>query len=218
MRAALRAARTSERRVREENERLHRELEEARRSGKPAIDTNITDEELQQLEQDFPLQAKLVHRQRAIEQQLAASQAAAPPKPTDFEPLSYEPETQEVIDSVPDLVAWQYDPNAQDRFHRAIEYDTALKLDPDWKSRTPAERFAEAAERTKRAFGAAPAPAPAPSPPASPRLDPAAALAAAPASGPKSISDFRGGGPAAPLERDFSTMSDEEVMASLNPS
>lgn len=213
-RAALRAARTAERRLRDENERLQRELEDARQGKKP-VDTRITDEELEQLEQDFPLQAKLVRHQRELEQQIAAARPAAQPS-TEFEAPSYRPEVQEVIDSVPDLVAWQYDPNAQDRFQRAVEYDKALLVDPDWKGRTPAERFAEAVERTKRAFGTAPAPAPAPS--AQPQLDPAAALAAAPASGPKSISDFRGGGPAAPPERDFSAMSDEEILASLTPS
>lgn len=217
-RAALRAARTAEKRLRDENERLQRELEEARK-GKPTADTTITDEELEQLEQDFPLQAKLARRQRELEAQIAATRTAAPPPSSEFEPPSYQPETQMVIDSVPDLVAWQYDPAAQDKFQRAIEYDKALLLDPDWKGRTPSERFAEAAERTKRAFGAAPSPAPSPSAaPAATRLDPAAALAAAPVSGPKGISDFRGGGPAAPAERDFSAMSDEEVMASLTPS
>lgn len=213
-RAALRAARNAERRLRDENERLLRELEDARQGKKP-VDTHITDEELEQLEQDFPLQAKLVRRQREIEQQIAAQRPAAPAS-TEFEAPSYRPEVQEVIDSVPDLVAWQYDPNAQDRFQRAVEYDKALLVDPDWKGRSVAERFAEAVERTKRAFGATPAPAPAPS--AQPALDPAAALAAAPASGPRGISDFRGGGPAAPPERDFSAMSDEEILASLTPS
>ena len=167
--------------------------------------------------------AKLVRRQREIEAKLATASPAPAPPSQDFEPLSYSPAVQEVIDSVPDLLAWQYDPNAQDRFQRATEYDKALMHDPDWKGKSPTERFAEAAERTKRAFGAAasPSPAPAPSPSAAAaavRLDPAAAIAEAPASGPKGISDFRGGAPAAPTPPDYSPMSDEEVMASLTPS
>ena len=206
--------------MREDNERLQRDLEQARAGGQK-VDNTITDEELEQLDQDFPLQARLVRRQRELEAQIAASRQAVPAPAPEFEAPSYPPAVQEVIDSVPDLLAWQYDPNAQDRFQRAIEYDKALMVDPDWKNRSPAERFAEAAERTKRSFGTAspaPSPAPAPSPSAAPaatRLDPAAALAAAPASGPKGISDFRGGAPATALEPNYSSMTDEEVMASL---
>ena len=214
-RAALRAARTSERRLRDENEQLRRDLEQARKD-QPTSSNVVSDEELEQLEQDFPVQAKLVRRQRELEQQIAETRSAAPPPSPEFEALSYPPQVQEVIDSVPDLLAWQYDANAQDKFQRAIAYDNALRHDPDWKDKSPAERFAEAAERTKRAFGSAPAPAPTPAP--SPSAAPAAAaIAAAPASGPKGISDFRGGGPANPTQLDYSQMSDEEVIASLTP-
>lgn len=217
-RAALRAARHAEKRLRDENERLKQELEAAR-TGQAPVDSRLTDEELEQLEQDFPLQAKLARRQRELEEQIAATRTATPPAAADFEPPSYPPQVQEVIDEVPDLLTWQHDPASQDKFQRAVEYDKALLLDPDWKGRTPAERFAEAAERTKRAFAAAPAAAPSPSAaPAATRLDPAAALAAAPASGPKGISDFRGGAPASSTELDYSAMSDEAVMASLAPS
>lgn len=213
-RAALRAARHAEKRLRDENQRLTEELE-ALRAGKTPVDTEISDEELAQLEEDFPLQAKIVHQQRALVSRLA-EQAKANEPPPEFEAPSYAPHIQEVIDSVPQLVEWQFDPNAQDKFARAVEYDKALSLDPDWKSRNAADRFAEAARRTQAAFGASPVTSSSlAANAATPRIDPAAALAAAQPSGPKGISDFRGGAPAANTGINFSGMSDEAIMASL---
>lgn len=216
-RAALRASRRAEQRARDENQRLKQELEDLK-AGKGPVNTDISDEELAQLEEDFPLQAKIVHRQRELEQKLAQQPAA--PASTEFEPLSYDPAVQEVIDSVPQLVAWQFDPAAQDKFERAISYDKALVLDPDWKDKSAAERFAEAARRTEAALAPAPptpsgAPAPAAAP-AAQRTDPAAVVAAAPVEGPKGISDFRGGAPASLTPApNYAGMSDEAIMASL---
>lgn len=212
-RAALRAARHAEKRLREDNQKLIEE-NAALRQGKTAVDTQVTDAELAQLEEDFPLQAKIVRKQREIEQQLQQQQAAAQPAPG-FEAPSYDPAVQEVIDSVPQLVNWQYDPAAQDKFARAIEYDKALVIDPDWAAKPIAERFAEAARRTEAALAPAsltPAPIAAP---AAARLDPATVIANAPAAGPKGISDFRGGAPASPPSINYAGMSDEAIMASL---
>ena len=209
VRAALRASRRSEKRAQEEIERLRQE-NEALKQGKAPVNTQITDEDLAQLEADFPLQAKIVRRQRELEQQLAQ---VKPPEPDpEFQPLSYDPAVQEVIDSVPDLLAWQYDPAAQDKFLRAIEYDKALQVDPDWKDKSFTERFAEAASRTKKAFAQTATPTPAVT-----RQDPAAAIENAPVQGPKGISDFRGGGPATPPKPRYADMSDEDIMASLRP-
>ena len=127
---------------------------------------------------------------------------------------------QAVIDGVPDLLEWQYDPNAQDKFARAVEYDSALALDPDWKNKPVAERFAEAAKRTREAFGQGqPAPTgdptPKPAAPAATRIDPAVALANAQETGPKGISDFRGGPPSPDPTLNYSRMTDEQIMASL---
>lgn len=216
-RAALRAARQAEKRLRSENERLQQELE-ALRQGKAPVDTRITEDELAELERDFPLQAKVVRRQRELEEQLAATARAQTPPQPEFQPVVYDPAVQEVIDSVPDLLAWQYDPNAQDKFQRAIQYDAALSVDPDWRGRPAHERFEEAARRTKDALAPAAAPSPStPAAPAAPRLDPAQAIASAPVEGPKGISDFRGGAPASAPALDYSRMSDEAVMASLKP-
>lgn len=217
-RAALRAARHAEKRLRDENQRLADELNDLK-ARNPQPDTAISDAELAQLEEDFPLQAKIVRQQRELERRLAV-QPAPRQAATEFEPLSYDPVVQDVIDGVPQLVAWQYDPAAQDKFGRAIEYDKALALDPDWANKPMAERFTEAARRVEAALGSKPAASPTPS--AAPaaaapatRIDPAAAIAAAPAAGPKGISDFRGGAPANPPVTNYAGMTDEQIMASL---
>jgi len=214
-RAALRASRRAEKRLRDQLDKLQAE-NEALRQGKPAsaVDTSITDEELATLEEDFPLQAKIVRQQRALQEQLAANAASqSTPTATDeFEPLVYDPAVQEVIDGVPELVAWQYDPTAQDKFLRAIEYDKALAVDPDWKDRNVSDRFTEAARRAKAALSTAPLDA---APAAPPRQDPATVIANAQVQGPKGISDFRGGAPATPPSNNYSGMTDEQIMASL---
>lgn len=213
-RAALRASRRSEKRLREELDRLHQE-NEALKAGKAPVDTSITDDELAELEVDFPIQAKIVRKQREIDQRIAKEKAAQ--QHEEFVPASYDPTVQELIDSVPDLLAWQYDPMAQDKFARAIEYDRALQADPDWRGKPMSERFAEAAKRTKVAFGAAPIVTTTPSAAAqaAPQKDPAAVIADAPSIGPKGISDFRGGAPANAPALNYTGMTDEQIMASL---
>jgi len=211
-RAALRASRRAEKRLRDELEQIRSE-NEALKQGKAAPDANtsVTDAELAELDADFPLQAKIVRRQREIEAQLMQ---AKPQVQAEFEAPSYDPGIQEVIDGVPDLVAWQYDPAQQDKFFRAVEYDKALSVDPDWRDRDFTERFAEAARRSKAALSPSSA-APAAAAPAAPRTNPAAVIAAAPVQGPKGISDFRGGAPANTQTVNYQGMSDEQIMASL---
>ena len=214
-RAALRASRRAEKRLRDELDRLHQE-NEALKAGKGPVSTSITDEELAVLEVDFPIQAKIVRKQRELEQQVAQAKPAPQHQQQEFEPASYDPAVQELIDSVPDLVAWQYDPTAQDKFARAIEYDRALQVDPDWRGKSLPERFAEAARRTKEALArSAPTPTPSAAAPAAPQKDPAEVIAAAPSTGPKGISDFRGGAPANAPVRNYTGMTDEQIMASL---
>lgn len=218
-RAALRASRRSESKLRERLKEAEAQLEKARK-GEPIGDTEggdadqITDEDLAELESNFPALAKVAKATRAVQQQIAKVAPARVDPPNDeFEPAQYAPAMQEVIDSVPQLQAWQYDPSpdAQAKFLRAVEYDSALTVDPDWKDKPVVERIAEAARRSQAALGGAAAPAPAPN-----RTDPAQAIASAPAATPKSISDFRGGAPATdPGGLDFRRMSDEAVMASL---
>lgn len=154
--------------------------------------------------------AKVARAQRELERK--ATPAPTPAAAAEFDAPSYAPEVQELIDGVPDLVAWQYDPASQDRFARAIQYDQALSVDPDWKDKPLAARFEEAARRTRAVFDPA-TPTP-PAAPAAPRPTAAEVIAATPTEGPKGISDFRGGPADAPA-RDYSRMTDEQIMASL---
>lgn len=221
-RAALRASRRAEKRLRDELEDARRQIEDLRQ-GKAPVDTSISDEELTQLEQDFPLQAKIVRNQRRLEEELAQTRQSQQQQPAgEFEPLYYEPEVQEVIDEVPQLLAWQNDATKQGHFLKAIDYDKSLNLDPDWKDRPAAERFAEAARRAEASLAPRGQPTPsaapnaAPAAPAAPRLDPKAVIDGAPVQGPKGISDFRGGAPAStPATQNYANWSDEQIMASL---
>lgn len=203
-RAALRASRQAERRLRNEIDQMRQELDAARQ-GKAPVSASISDEQLAQWETDFPAQAAIVHNQRRLEGEIAALKASQ--KPTEFQPPSYEPDVQEVIDAVPTLQAWQFDPQSQDKFQRAITEDQALEADPLWRVKPIAERFQEATRRAAAAFT--------PAPPPAPRTDPAQVIANAPTSGPKGISDFRGGGPANAPAVNYAQMSDEAIMASL---
>jgi len=206
VKAALRASRAAERRMRDALAAKDAEIH-ALREGKAPVSTEVSEADLAQMEQDFPSQAALVRNQRRLEQELAELRAAV--KPADWQPPSYAPEIQMHIDEVPELLAWQNDKAQQNKFAAAIEHDKLLETDADWREKPVAERFAEAARRARAQF------TPAPVTPATPRNDPAAVIAAAPMATPKGIGDFRGGGPANAPATDFSKMSDEAVMASL---
>lgn len=208
--AALRAARRAEKRLREENERLKADLEAARKAGPAAETADLTADELDKLKEDFPTQYKLYVKQKELEQRIAATPQPQAQPSTEFQPIEFHPDVQELVDQVPDLLAWQHDPAAQDKLKRAIAYDTALEVDPDWIGKPVVERYAEAVARTKRAFGAAP---PAPTPVN--RKDPAEVIAALEPNGPKGISDFGSGQPATAHSVDFTQMSDEEIVARL---
>lgn len=219
VRAALRASRHAEQRLRDELAEAKQTIEQLK-SGDLPTDTNISEEELTQLEADFPAMAKAIRRQQALEREI--QELKVPPKgatgDADFQPLEYAPQVQMLIDDVPDLLAWQHDRNAQDKFQRAIEYDKALNVDPDWKDKPAVERFAEAARRTREKFGmpaATPTPSAGATPAAKPTVDPNAVIEAAQATGPKGISDFRGGAPASSPSLNYQNMSDEAIMASL---
>ena len=58
---------------------------------------------------------------------------------------------QAALEAVPDLVSWRE--KDQDRFDFAIIVDEKLQADPAWQGKSLDERFAEAARRTKLAFG-----------------------------------------------------------------
>lgn len=201
-RAALRAARRDAKRANERAAQLEQEIADLK-AGKTPTTTHVTDEEMAELDENFPVAAKLAREVAELKSRLRP-QAEAPKD--DFEPVRYDPDTQEVIDSVPDLVNWQYDPSAQHRFHAAIEMDKYLLTLPDWKDKPLSERLAEVTRRVKADV-----------PPGEPRRDPTKVIADLPTSGPRRISDFQGGAAPNKTTPDYSKMSDEEILASLPP-
>jgi len=211
VKAALRASRHQEKRLREQNATLQAELEALRAGKTPEESSELSTQELDDLKRDFPAQFKVWQETQVLKQQL--QQQAPPPPPSEFQPRLAPPEVQVLIDEVPQLVQWQHDPAAQDKFDKAIEYDEALRHDPDWKGRTVVERFNEAARRAAAATGSSASPSPAA--PAASRIDPAAAIASAPSIGPKGISDFPGGAPGNAPKLDYTRMSDQDILASL---
>ncbi len=218
-RGALRASRRSEHRLRGDVDSLRAELTardqviEDLKQGKAApasTSTEFTVDELADIA-EAPLYAKIVNKQRELDEKMARLTVATPKAEPEFVAATYDPEIQEVIDNVPDLLAWQYDPAGQEKFQLAVQHDNVLRVTPGWKDKSATERFAEAARLTKASFATTPTPAAQ----AAQRLDPAAVIAGIQADGPKGISDFRGGGTNAPPTANYAGMSDEQIMASL---
>ncbi|WP_412705086.1 hypothetical protein Aerorivi_02536 [Aeromonas rivipollensis] len=99
--------------------------------------------EVEQLAQDYPeigkaltSMANKIHR---------LEQPAAQPVQPATNPV------QAALQAVPDLMNWRE--KDQDRFDFAIIVDEKLQADPAWQGKSLDERFAEAARRTKLAFG-----------------------------------------------------------------
>lgn len=125
----------------------------------PDVDPDdISQEELEQLAQDYPDLGKSIAAIARKLQKLEPQAAPQQVQPT-LTPV------QAALQAVPDLVSWRE--KDQDRFDFAIIVDEKLQADPAWKGKSLDERFAEAARRTKLAFGdavdTAPPPAKAPS-------------------------------------------------------
>ncbi|MFM5393158.1 hypothetical protein ACEUAB_03220 [Aeromonas veronii] len=104
----------------------------------------ISQEELNQLAQDYPEIGKTLLTMARKLQRLEQPVVAPPSQPV-ADPV------QTALEAVPDLIAWRdSDP---DRFDFAISVDDKLMANPEWKGKSLAVRFAEAARRTKVAFG-----------------------------------------------------------------
>jgi hypothetical protein len=111
----------------------------------PDVDPDdISQEELEQLAQDYPDLGKsiaaIARKLQKLEPQVAPQQV----QPT-LNPV------QAALQAVPDLMNWRE--KDQDRFDFAIIVDEKLQADPAWQGKSLDERFAEAARRTKLAFG-----------------------------------------------------------------
>jgi hypothetical protein len=171
-------------------------------SDRAADDPNsLTDEEMAELEQDFPALAKplkMVRDASAKLQQLAATPSAAPAAPAPApSPRAAELDSDEAFDAGivanPLLASWMGSNGRE--WQRAQAVDRLLMQDPANQSLTYTERFAKVQRMVAAEFEiavparAAPAPAPTPAP--------AAAAPAAPAFKPKpaalpSLSDLGG--------------------------
>ncbi|MFQ2659119.1 hypothetical protein ACK3ZC_08210 [Aeromonas caviae] len=111
----------------------------------PDVDPDdISQEELAQLAQDYPDLGKSI---AAIASKLQRLEQQAAPRPVH---LAINP-VQAALQAVPDLMNWRE--KDQDRFDFAIIVDEKLQADPAWQGKSLDERFAEAARRTKLAFG-----------------------------------------------------------------
>ncbi|HHQ4892798.1 TPA: hypothetical protein ACSP31_000798 [Aeromonas veronii] len=111
----------------------------------PSVDPDdISQEELEQLAQDYPDLGKsiaaIARKLQKLEPQAAPQQAQPSANPA-----------REAMQTIPDLVAWR--DGDQDRFEMALTIDDKLQADPAWSTKPLAVRFAEVARRTKLAFG-----------------------------------------------------------------
>ncbi|MFQ2114759.1 hypothetical protein ACK334_00425 [Aeromonas veronii] len=111
----------------------------------PSVDPDdISQEELEQLAQDYPDLGKSI---AAIARKLQKLEPQAAPQ--QVQPVANPVEA--ALQAVPDLAAWR--DGDQDRFDMALTIDDKLQADPAWSNKPLAERFAEVARRTKLAFG-----------------------------------------------------------------
>ncbi|WP_421257641.1 hypothetical protein [Aeromonas sp. 600886] len=111
----------------------------------PSVDPDdISQEELEQLAQDYPDLGKPI---AAIARKLQKLEPQAAPQ--QVQPFANP--VRAALQAVPDLAAWR--DGDQDRFEMALTIDDKLQADPAWSNKPLAERFAEVARRTKLAFG-----------------------------------------------------------------
>ncbi|BEE05616.1 hypothetical protein [Aeromonas veronii] len=111
----------------------------------PSVDPDdISQEELEQLAQDYPDLGKSI---AAIARKLQKLEPQAAPQ--QVQPVANQ--VQAALQAVPDLAAWR--DGDQDRFDMALTIDDKLQADPAWSNKPLTERFAEVARRTKLAFG-----------------------------------------------------------------
>jgi hypothetical protein len=203
---------------------LERELADLKAGKQPGGEAaDLTEEEVVQMEQDFPEHGKKL---RAVFEKARQYEESARSAAKD-EPADTSNPIQDAIDQIPLLVDWQATDPA--KFSRAGEIDDVLKKSPKWQGKPLAERFAQAvrmvAEENDIPLDDEPAPSTS-KPGNAQRKTPDQAIANAPRTRPNPSSDFKGGtvpdtdtridrlSPTAQVNR-WADLSDDEIDAQL---
>lgn len=199
-----------------EKQRLAAELEAAKRGETPTAAAGLTDEELQQLADDFPGGEKVV---KALQAQRAEidrlSKAQATEQPVDIEAvvdqqLSLQEQIDQALASSRALGDWRA--SNPDAWDRALQFDQGLISDPKYAALDFPARFAKLEklvaadmdlELPTASSQASPAVAHAPKPDAA-KVAAKAQAAAAKASLPETLTDLPGTAPVAKSDEDLS--------------
>ena len=107
-----------------------------------------TDDELQELADDFPVVGKVIAKQA---QQIRELEGRLNQKQVETAADSAKSAVVQAFESIPELVSWQA--GDKDRLEYAVAKDAELMSDPLWQSKPVRERFLEAMRRTQSAFG-----------------------------------------------------------------
>ena len=202
-RAALRAARQGEKQAKAEANAMREELVTLRAKVPTQPSDGMTEAELDELAQTYPVQAKALRAMRAFEANQQTQQARV--SEPEFQALVLPPDMQEVVDDIPELLTWQYDKD-QSKFNLAIASDSLLLEIPKWRNVSQAERFAEVVRRVNAESN--------PQNETKQRVNVKDAIASATRVKPNTLSDIGSGGniqkPAGNLSR-FEQMSDQDI-------
>lgn len=179
---------------------------EGARTDQQSSTSDLSDEDLETLKEDFPTVYKAVMASmaaaKALETKLAPIQESVREAETE-RAQSVTESVQDAIDSVPKLAFIQS--NNQEAFDLAKEFDTILRARPAWANRPLSERFAKVTEMVEAELGTIELPGAAPSLSAQEMKDVAKAKAAQASKGsnvPTSLSEFPAGQHAAQDERE----------------
>jgi hypothetical protein len=151
----------------------------------------------------------LTEREQLLKQKPAPVQAIE----TEFVPERLEnAEVQDVVDSLPELSAWQMTPEGQDHWQRAKQIDTLLRESPKWKGKPLADRLAEVVRMRKDELGETSTPKKPTAAEAKAKIEQVAKTA------PVSVSDVRGKSTPTTLtskRADWATKTNEQLLAEL---
>lgn len=175
---------------------------EALKTGQPTGQPEYTEEQLAQVEADFPQLAPYIKTIKTLTDQVAelrqapAQAAKEDPRQQIDQQLDAQAQLDAALAARPLLS--KYSEQGGVVWSRAVEIDKALINDPAFAGKSLSERFAETEKRLAEELGIAVPAAPKPTP--TPTVS-KAAIDAAPRSGPSTLSDITGTAPA--VDRDM---------------